>query len=217
MRDFTPSPIDSSYYFISKTDGKVLEYISFPGNEIDLTNRGDNNRSIENYMRIVNSAAGLFLCNPESDTVFFYGNDKTLTPVFRKIPLASNSKNPKVVMTGFLDTGRYQFIQIQTLLTIDKMRDIKRDEYVKDYIYDKQSGEIFRQKMILPDYRGKEFTIEIHRTFFYGKTTGTHFELDLYELKQAYKENKLSGQLKELVATLNENTDNNVIVFVRFI
>jgi len=43
-----------------------------------------------------------------------------------------------------------------------------------------------------------------------------HFELDLIELKQAYKENKLNGQLKELVATLDEMKDNNVFVFAVF-
>jgi len=96
------------------------------------------------------------------------------------------------------------------------MRNIQRNEYIKDYVYDKQTGEIIRQKIILPDYKGKEFIIEVQRTYFDGKETGIHFELDLFELKQAYKENKLSGQLKELVATLNESTDNNVIVFVRF-
>ena len=216
--DFTSQSIDSSYYRISKTDGTVLEYINFPGNNIDLTNLGDgNNRSMGSYQRIVNGATGIFLCNPETDTVFIYGKDKTLTPVFCKTPLVSNSKNPKVVMTGFLDTGRYQFIQVQTLLTFDKMRNIQRDEYLKDYVYDKQTGEIFRQKMILPDYKGKEFTIEVLCAYFDGKATYIYFNLDLYELKQAYKENRLSGQLKELVATLNENTDNDVIMLVRFI
>jgi hypothetical protein len=40
--------------------------------------------------------------------------------------------------------------------------------------------------------------------------------LSLYELKQAYLENKLSGKLKELVATLNEDEDNNVLMMVEF-
>jgi len=216
-KDFSSLSVDSSYYRISKTDGKVLEYINFPGNNIDLTDRGDgNNRNAQNYMRIVNSANGLFLCNPETDTVFLYEKDKTLTPVFCKTPLVHNSINPKTVMTGFIDTEGYQFIQIQKLLTIDKLRNIQRDEYIKDYVYDKQTGKIIYQKMISFDYQGKEFNIEANRTFFDGKSTQIHFELDLYELKQAYKENKLKGQLKELVATLNEDTDNNVIMLVSF-
>ena len=36
------------------------------------------------------------------------------------------------------------------------------------------------------------------------------------ELKEAYRENRLSGKLKELVAILNELEDNNVFVLVEF-
>jgi len=43
-----------------------------------------------------------------------------------------------------------------------------------------------------------------------------YFELDLTELKQASRENKLSGKLKELVTSLNEDIDNNVFMFVDF-
>jgi len=41
-------------------------------------------------------------------------------------------------------------------------------------------------------------------------------EFDLIELKQAYRDNKLNGKLKELVATLNEDEDNNVFVLIQF-
>ena len=42
------------------------------------------------------------------------------------------------------------------------------------------------------------------------------FEPDLIELKEAYKENRLSGELKELVETLNEEEDNDVIILINF-
>ncbi|MCL2739143.1 MAG: hypothetical protein FWE30_08735, partial [Bacteroidales bacterium] len=41
------------------------------------------------------------------------------------------------------------------------------------------------------------------------------FELDLLELKEAYAQNRLSGKLKELVATLKAD-DNNVYVIAEF-
>ena len=40
--------------------------------------------------------------------------------------------------------------------------------------------------------------------------------LNWIELKRAYRENKLSGKLNELVADLNEDEDNNVFMFVHF-
>ena len=43
-----------------------------------------------------------------------------------------------------------------------------------------------------------------------------NIELDLIELKKAYEDNKLSGKLKELVATLDNEIDNNVFMLVNF-
>lgn len=70
--------------------------------------------------------------------------------------------------------------------------------------------------MTLPDYQGKDFHINPRLSNYYEK--GYHFELDFTELKEAYKENKLSGKLKALVASLlKEGDDNNVFVFVDFL
>ena len=85
---------------------------------------------------------------------------------------------------------------------------------VKYLIRNKKTGEVFRQKITLPDYKDKEFVIGIRTSRAYDE--GVFFELDLIELKQADRENKLSGKLKELVASLNENKDNNVFMFVDF-
>ena len=95
---------------------------------------------------------------------------------------------------------------------------IKKSVYfiaIPKYIMrDKKTNEIFRQKISLPDYKGKEFFIRT-RTIR-DIEDGVSFELDLTELTQAYRENRLSGKLKELVATLNEDVDNNIFMFVKF-
>jgi len=78
----------------------------------------------------------------------------------------------------------------------------------------KSTGEIFRPKFLLPDYRGKEFVISPSVINVYDD--GYFFELGLSELKQAFRDNKLSGKLKELVAKLNEDKDNNVFMLVEF-
>jgi len=40
--------------------------------------------------------------------------------------------------------------------------------------------------------------------------------LDFVELKEAYKENKLNGELKELIATMDEEEGNSVFMLVQF-
>ena len=212
------SQVDSSIYRISKKDGKVLEYVEFPINEVNIVDKGNGNRSISDYQRIISCAAGLFLCNPETDTVFHYGKDKVLTPVICKTPLV-NDLNPKLMLTGFYDAGRYQYIKIEPLINYLESNIPPAELYeslVRYYIRDKQTDEIFRPKISLPDYKGKYLFIDSKKTYFNRKETITYFALDVFELKQAYKENKLSGKLKELVKALNENEDNNVYILATF-
>jgi hypothetical protein len=216
--DLSSQSMDSSIYRISKKDGKVMEYVEFPINTVDIIEYTNEYTSMKIYeSRIKNCAAGLFLCLPETDTVFLYGKDKTLTPVICKTPLVNNL-NPRLVLGGFLDAGIYQYIKVEpTINFFEKGFSFEQiNSLDKHYIRDKQTGEIFRQKISLPDYKEKDFFIESNTTYFTGKETLACFLLDIYELKRAEKENKLSGKLKEIVSTLNESEDNNVYVLATF-
>jgi len=192
---------DSPYLLISKTDGAVIDIIKLPEKDFIMrTTRGVPGGSGS----VIHCPTGVFLCNPGSDTVFLYNKDRSLTPVMYKTPPGSESV-PKVVLNNYWDMGRYQFMELQTL---------DHETFPNYYYRDKNSGEIYRQKIVLPDYKGKDFFISLYE---YGNTpaNGVRFNLDLLELKQAYRENKLSGKLKELVATLKDD-DNNVFVVVNF-
>jgi len=207
---FTEQVGDSSFFLISKTDGKVLEYIKVPNKNIDLS-YGDLGGAFIgqiSYGRVRKCQEGLFLYNPESDTVFLFNKDKFLTPYLYKKP-SLNDYSPMTVMDICMDGGRFQFLSVYPYLKTGK------SPSPKYYMRDKETGEIFCQKITLPDYQGKNFQINPRLSNYYEK--GYHFELDFTELKEAYKENKLSGKLKALVASLlKEGDDNNVFVFVDF-
>ncbi|MDR2233474.1 MAG: 6-bladed beta-propeller [Tannerella sp.] len=208
--DFLSQSKDSSYFRISKTDGIVLDYVISPINEIDLTDC-DGWRVLHDLGRLKRCAAGVILCMSETDTVFLYTIDKSLIPVFYKKP-SVNNRYPKIVLSHFMDVGKYQFMIVKTLNNI-----IDINKYPNNYyVFDKQLGKLFSQKLILSDYLGKDFFISAQNTIFNGEKTYTHFELDIIELKQAHRENKLNGKLKALVASLNEDEDNNVFMLVEF-
>ena len=199
-----------TYYRISKTNGEVLDSFILLTNDVFLVAmHPELDIFIKNiYYRSVKGKDGLFVCNPENDTVFLYTHDKSLTPVFHKIPSVHKS-DPMVVLDNVVDVSRYQFFYIRTIHW-----DIKSYPF-KYYFRDKETNEIFRQKIILPDYKNKEFYILAGGAkSAYGD--GHIYELSLMELKQANKENRLSGKLKELVNTLNEFEDNNVFMLVHF-
>ena len=198
---------DSSFFLISKTDGKVLEYINLPSNNIDLSFPSNGGGfGVQLFGRVRKCPDGFLLYNPETDTVFLYGKDKPLTPYLHKRPLLSDL-DPMIAMDICMDAGKFQFISVYFYSN----RGIQDPKY---YMRDKKTGEIFRQKIMFPDYKGKEFDVDPRFQNYAEKEY--HFELDLIELKEAYRENRLSGKLQELVATLNEFDDNNVFMFVNF-
>ena len=205
---------DVQFIRISKADGEVLDYIELNCKKISLQDKralkgegrggpaGRTNRFIKNK-------EGLLLCNPENDTVFFYGKNKTLTPLICKTPLLDDL-DPMVYMNNCVDAGMYQFTEVY----IVRYEEGYFPFPVKYYMRDKQTGEIFRPKITLPDYKGKEFFISPLRSRNYEN--GIYYELELKELKEALNENKLGGKLKELISTLNESEDNNVFIMVNF-
>jgi hypothetical protein len=204
----------SPFVRISKTDGKVLDSVELPTADIVLGLPRDMNgrRMLVRGLthRLIQCAEGALLCNPETDTVFFYGKDGLLTPVMYKTP-AVGASDPMVYLNNCIDAGRYQFMEVYTV----RFEEGALPYPVTYLMRDKETGEVSRQKITLPDYKGKNFIISPRQS---GRDyeNGVFFELDLIELKQAYNEGKLSGKLKDLAATLDENKDNNVFLLAKF-
>ena len=205
------------YYRISRTDGEVLDYVELPGIDRLLgVNYNESWRSVPRWY-LSKCSDGVLLMSPETDTIFLYGSDKSLTPVIYQTPSVA-SLNPKECITRCLDRGQYQFLQSVVI----REGIIRGAVYTYDlfparyYMRDKKTGEVVHPKLILPDYSGKAFAVGSFDLKGGDYENGYYFELDLYELKEAYRENKLSGRLKELVATLNEDEDNNVFMLVEF-
>ena len=195
---------------ISKTNGTLLDFVQIPTTETDLAVHVDGRKMPTITIPVIKTEKGILLCNPAADTVFLYDKSKILKPVICKTPLV-NVLDPKVVMNNCLDFGGYQFMEIITI-QFDSESPTRRP--TKYLIRNKKTREVFQQKITLPDYKDKKIIISTVGLKFYDY--GVFFELELEELKQADRENKLSGKLKELVASLNEDEDNNVFMFIDF-
>ena len=203
-----------TFYQISKENGAVLDSLELPVNEVEVLFKSDQGITLEPFItRMMKWADDVFLYNPENDTVFLYAQNKSLIPVLYQIPSVQDTE-PMVYMSNCCEIGGYMFFDVVNLY-FDLNSSLPKKPAVKHYVLDK-INKIFRQKIVLPDYKDKEFFIHSEIIYRNNVSNGCFFELDLYELKQAYRENKLSGKLKELVSTLNEDEDNNVFMLVEF-
>ena len=209
--DYLTHTIDSSYFLISKKDGQVLDYIPLPFTQIDLFVKTPTGTVIGLWLSaMVKHSHGFLLCNPELDTVFLYSKNKELTPIICKTPLVSKLE-PKIILNNCIDVDKYQFMEVQTV-SYDNLRDRNSNKY---YIRDKKTGEVYQQKIVLRDYMNKKITISPNANRFFLTNT-TIITLDMFDLMQAYRENKLSRKLKELVGTLDKKEENDVYMFVHF-
>ena len=204
----SPGSFHSDYYHISKADGTVLDSLDIPNNAF----RESGSNSMAKVMRVGKYASGLYLCHAETDTVFLY--DGTLRPVICKTPLVSDLE-PETYMSDFVDLGRYQFVQTHTQYDWFKIPKEEWPEYEKYYVHDTHTGEIFRQKISLPEYKGKTFYMSSYHTYYNRKETIAVFSMNMLELKDAYDVGRLSGELRALVGRLDEDVD-NIYLFARF-
>ena len=202
----------SPFFLICRADGQVLYYIPIPTSQTCLWIRSSFTDALLGglFVDIARHAEGFLLCNPATDTVFLFCRNKNLTPILWKTP-SVDRLNPKIILNNAIDIENYQFFEIQTLTE----ENVGFRERHRHYIRDKRTGRVYRQRIVLPDFQGKQIIISPTHNNFLHKN-GIHIELDLQELKQAYRENRLSGELRELVSTLNEFEDNNVFMLVHF-
>lgn len=208
-------------FLISRTNGEILESIDLPipVNIVDMSVSGVHNgityTTTYYSWSMIKGVDGFYFSKPGVDTIYLLDKNKNMTPIMRQTPLARDL-DPKIILDNSYDIGKYQFMTVHTLHVSNDKDFATYPEYPnRFYMRDKKTGEVFRQKIIIPDYKGKEI--------FFGRRFGrwvhekkAYFRLNLYELKEAYHENRLSGKLKELVATLDEDIDNDVYMFVDF-
>ena len=99
---------------ISKTDGKVLDYVEIPYVPLFLGIYVDNQRIPGRHNRLVKCPEGVLLCSAETDTIFLYSQKGSLTPKLYKTPSVT-STDPMKYLKNCLDRGPYQFIEIVTV------------------------------------------------------------------------------------------------------
>lgn len=148
------------------------------------------------------------IADPSNDTIFRITEKRTLEPVFRRIP-SIRTQDPKVALDYGLESKDYIFM---TAVELEYDFDTKEGLTQTPYLLEKKSGKIYRTQVTNRDYPNDP---EYFYTAYHLVSGRLVHYLSADELLEALESNQLSGELKEIASTLNEE-DNGVLMMVDF-
>lgn len=193
---------------LSKQDGHVVQGLPIPFKTVSspFVHQGDG-VAAASVRALVPCRENWFLVETSSDTVYCYTPEtKRISPFLVK----QSSGEPEVLVTMGPVTDRYCFLQ-----TIKKEFDFTKGRGFPStcLVYDKQENAIFRPVVVNADITCKQ-VINLTANVGNGKVA-THQNLMAHQLVEAYKNNQLKGRLKEIAATLDEDS-NPVVMLMKY-
>ena len=199
---------DFYHAVISKQDGRIVQGISIPFNEVTAPFIQEGDAVVATSIRSIMPYKDKFmLIETSSDTVYSYApNENRLIPFIVK----KETENPKVFLTMGPVTNQYCFIQ-----TIKKEFDFTtgRGFPTSEWVYDRQAHKVYSAVILNADYTNKQ---KVNMISNWGVGNIATFEkLEAYKLIEAYEKDELKGTLKDVASLLNEES-NPVIMLIKY-
>lgn len=210
----------NSYLILSKKTGEIEQELTIPqtGRKIStrtLVSNGDNSYVIQlQDFPLMTSFPDFILTDRSNDTIFSMNRSMELIPFVIQRPSRS-VMDPEVFLFYSLNTRDYLF-----LYTVEKKFEgegLKVKAKNRDLVYDRKVGKLFQQDIRNDDFlSAKTVNIRPDITYYSPSNVGTYVEvLNASDLMEAYENNELKGELKEITQKLGEE-DNPVLLIARF-
>lgn len=192
---------------ISKQDGSIKQEIVLPFDIVKapFVQKGDA-IAVASVRPIIPNQKDWLLVETSSDTVYNYiSKENKLIPFLVKTP----SKDPEILLTIGALTERYCFIQ-----TIKKIFDFTKGRGfpTSNLMYDKQEKALFEVTVLNGDFE-KKTKLDMTSSPINGEII-TYQTIAANRLVEAYKNNGLRGQLKEIASQMDEES-NPVIMLLK--
>lgn len=201
------------FMLISKQDSRVAnEFRIYFSNRIEwgVTSRSGGSGKAPRPFPIVPFRDGWLLVEHSSDTIFKLSPDQNLTPFIVRTPSIQETKPAKFLLPAAL-SDRYYFME---LLTMEGDPSQKEGFPKKSLAYDKKNDEWFEYSVY-----NKDFTAKTPICFTMQETSNQEVafcqRLEADKLLEALAKGELTGRLKEIAATLDENS-NPVIMLAKY-
>lgn len=203
------------YTLISKENGSIEKIIDLPYTFIrahDLSVKIKTPKGTlvytDMHLPMVKCPDGYVLNDLSSDTIYKLFPDNKLDIFMVRTPSVSSADNPTYLQYGG-ETNEYLFLRFVSINKEDE-----KNMFPSSYlVYNKNDKSISEYELVNEDYSDME--IKIESDLFNGDFYGYGLRrLHTDELLEALKKNELSGNLKKITMTLNED-DNDVIMVLK--
>ena len=144
------------------------------------------------------------------DTIYKLSKNKELTPLFIRTPSVSSS-DPLVVWSSMFFTDNFSFLHRAT--KNNSGRDAASAVTIDTLMHNLSTGEINKVSFVNDDFPTTNWLPSIGVQLYQINVVAGL--LQMQRLSYAYKEKLLKGDLEQLVATLNED-DNQIVMIVKF-
>lgn len=206
-----------SFLIISKQNGSVTKEINIPYKErlyLEQQRKDEENDMIYTvspgyYRTIIPFKGNWMLLDHSSDTIYSFWSDYSVHPYIARTP-PINSMDPGVFLMLRQISDHYYFFE-----TIKNIYDFDTDRgFPKTFMmYDRKENAFFNYAVYNGDYSTKK---EIYMNWL--RPANHEIEswqpLEAHQLVESYEKGELKGKLKEIAATLDEES-NPVIMLIK--
>ncbi len=200
---------ESYHMIISKQDGSITRDITIPFDVIKAPAVSkDGGTAVTAVPPIIPYHDTWLLVETSSDTVYNYiPKENKLLPFLVK----KSTADPEVFLTMGTLTDRYYF-----MVTVKKVFDFTtgRGFPITGLMYDKKEDAVFEPTVINSDFV-KRKTVDMTSHPVNGDEIAAFQNLEAYQLVEGHKNNELKGQLKDIAADLNAES-NSVIMVMKY-
>ncbi|MDR2970044.1 MAG: 6-bladed beta-propeller [Tannerellaceae bacterium] len=206
---------NQSFYIISKQNGSIVREIQIPFEKKIVTSVVVKDEAgmtwgayPSNHYPIIPYFDKWILSEVSSDTIYAYSPDHRMMPLITRTP-SVQSMNPEVFLFPSVFTDRYSFME-----SVKKEYDFKQNTGYPgvDLIYDKQDKFIAEYTVYNDDDDKKPVFMKLRPV---NSEIASARALQAPDIIEAYEKGQLKGKLKEIAATLNEES-NPVIMLAKY-
>lgn len=199
----------SCHILVSKLDGSITQNIQLPYEQIETPVVINGEMAVTPAFSLITpSFEDWLVTRASSDTVYSFLQDGRMKPFIVRTP-SVHSMMPKIFLFPCLITNRYYF-----MYTLKKEVDFEtfKGFLGTNLVYDEQENAIFQCKVYNDDVLSKkEVVFNINSV---SKEVANCQVLEAGSLVELYGENKLKGELREIAAKLDEDS-NPVLMLVK--